>query len=761
MGATLLVRGHEGVAAAGDRQRDQAPPAAVLQAASPSCPATLGEYRLNEGFVPEIKPLGGGGDAYSLQCNYGRDNPNLGGSFLTNLARTFVRWAERPPAPTILGLHCGVDTRVAGADGGPWEVRETISSRERAASVIFDSDAANADAARAQALEQLASVEGAAIPCDPEVFCPPPPVGLRLSARPAGISVDPQQSSYNCHYDGAPGGHVPPVLTIDVTWGTAGEYPGSDRILCRSDFPGFSAGSQRDFAERLVDRDRAAALRYSGAGLDQAVARAVAAEILERIAERGVPCGGEAPAEPGEDEENEPPTVRIEPLQAMAGIVVGDALRFRAAADDDGGVDALSYVWTLERLSTGEINSATPTKVEVRWNPKRDGAYRLAVEVADEDGATATAELVVLVGAVSEPQILRLDVSRFTLWRQRTDRYPVDESTGTAFVRRGDWITIEATSRDFIEAVHGLRVRVDGREIAQGAAGPDCVWQELGGAGDVRPRRLFIPAVAPIGELQVEVGATAGAAEPASWALLELGVLFNPYRSAVDDLSVRAGQALPTAEARAYTSGAVDYVFFPGKAAGSIVQTPYSVVPHHPRRARRRPRRAADGASGTARRRGGRGGGDRRVRRLRAHRGPLGRRRRPRRLRRRPRTGEMARNARSLLGLPRPRQQRAGSLRAVLRLRHDDHRAAALARHPRADGHGARLRPRPGAGVGAAHDLGGLPRVGRHPLRKGGWQDEDHDRLVPRSLCGDAGPGHRLRVHPARPARDLELPRME
>ena len=85
-------------------------------------------------------------------------------------------------------------------------MRETISSRERAASVIFDSDAANADAARAQALEQLASVEGAAIPCDPEVFCTPPPVGLRLSARPAGISVDPQQSSYNCHYDGAPGG---------------------------------------------------------------------------------------------------------------------------------------------------------------------------------------------------------------------------------------------------------------------------------------------------------------------------------------------------------------------------------------------------------------------------------------------------------------------------------------------------------------------------------------------------------------------------
>lgn len=148
----------------------------------PGCPPTVGALRINEGYTPSISAFS---DAvsFSLLCPYGTDDPNSGG-FLSNRGRVNVRWSEGAAVASGIALRCGVDddTAFSGQGGGTGDIGEVfVYSDTSLASVQYDADLEFADAMAALAKSLLAEVERTAIPCNPEVICPPAPDGLRLN----------------------------------------------------------------------------------------------------------------------------------------------------------------------------------------------------------------------------------------------------------------------------------------------------------------------------------------------------------------------------------------------------------------------------------------------------------------------------------------------------------------------------------------------------------------------------------------------------
>lgn len=261
------------------------------QAAQPACPASLGALHFKDGVMPTITESGGTG-SYIFSCIYGTDNPNPGGSFLRNRARAIVRWSEQPPISAALKLRCGVDDQVFASDSAGRTDLTVLHSDTQMANARYDAEPEFVDLMAGLASALLAEVERTAVASNPEVFCPDAPAGFRLHLRPFDFETRDEigLADYRCAYapldNDADGG-----LAIDANWGPA-ESARWPVFFCNADFTSSGPSGSSEFDDYLLVGDRAAAVRYSGASIEQSTAAVLAAEVLEVIRERGAACPG-------------------------------------------------------------------------------------------------------------------------------------------------------------------------------------------------------------------------------------------------------------------------------------------------------------------------------------------------------------------------------------------------------------------------------------------------------------------------------------
>ena len=154
--------------------------------------------------------------------------------------------------------------------------------------------------------------------------------------------------------------------------------------------------------------------------------------------------------------------------------------------------------------------------------------------------------------------------------------------TGFPAIRRGDWALLLVSVRNFIAGPHILKVFVDGNPVAAGGPGSAWAMQNLGGSTVERRVRLFVPPDAGVGKHSIEVAAFTRAgddgaeSETSRFAFSPQPlVLFNPWRSAIPDVSVYAAKPLSNNHATFYTRGTQDLVMT-GLASKSVHDvTPY------------------------------------------------------------------------------------------------------------------------------------------------------------------------------------------
>ena len=256
---------------------------------APACPPTLADLRINEGFSPTINAPSEF-TTYSLTCPYGSDTPT--GGFSTNRARASIRWSEPgAPAPAVL-LRCGTDPLVIPGD--PGEIGNvSIPSATTLATASYDGEVAYEGPISALALALLAQVEAAAQRCDPAVYCPPAPDGMRLHLRAAEVELREEigHAKYDCAYAPADSGASALGFQVQGNWGyiESNRWPG---YFCNPDFTSSGPSWSSEFEDVVFSLDQAASVRYLGGGFPEAVARQMATEILGVIEERGVACAG-------------------------------------------------------------------------------------------------------------------------------------------------------------------------------------------------------------------------------------------------------------------------------------------------------------------------------------------------------------------------------------------------------------------------------------------------------------------------------------
>jgi hypothetical protein len=276
---------------------------------------------------------------------------------------------------------------------------------------------------------------------------------------------------------------------------------------------------------------------------------------------------------------NAAPTIALstDPVKQVFG--TGERLIVVANASDDAdSAERLLYQWTVRNLDTGVEQPARSTALrQVRTRLTTPGKYEYKCVVTDTGGLFAEATLVVTIEDAGTAEVVGLAFDDSTAALHHVLPYWRE---GFPAIRRGDWVTILVSVRNFIAGAHHLRVFVDGK--ADDPTGPSSRWavQNLGGSTTERTLRLFVPSDAGVGKHSIEVAVfkRGEATETGRIAFSpEPLVLFNPWRSLVPDVSVQATNPLPNDSATLYARGTQDLAIG-GQASETVYDTtPYDV----------------------------------------------------------------------------------------------------------------------------------------------------------------------------------------